>query len=48
MLGYKGQRARIEKILSTIQKEALQVATGAFRTTALGVLEAETNTMLIR
>lgn len=46
--GYKGQRVRTEKILSTIQKEALRVATGAFRTTALGVLEAETNTMPIR
>ena len=46
--GYKGQRDYAEKALSSVQKEALRVATGAFRTTALEVLEAETLTIPIR
>ena len=46
--GYKGQRDYAEKALSSVQKEALRIATGAFRTTPLGVLEAETLTIPIR
>jgi hypothetical protein len=41
----KGTTDKITTILESVQKEALRVATGAWKTTALAALEAETNTM---
>jgi ribonuclease HI len=43
--GYKVHKKRVEETLSRLQKKALCVATGAFRTTALSVLEVETYTL---
>jgi hypothetical protein len=43
--GYKVHKKRVEETLSRLQKKALCVATGAFRTTALSVLEVETHTL---
>jgi ribonuclease HI len=45
--GFKTQKKRIEEALSRLQKKALCIATGAFRTTALSVLEVETYTLPI-
>jgi ribonuclease HI/exonuclease III len=42
--GSKTDATKINKILSSIQKEALRVVTGAWRNTALAALEIETNT----
>lgn len=45
--GYKVHKKRVEEKLSRLQKKALCVATGAFRTTALSVLEVETHILPI-
>lgn len=42
--GSKTDTTKINKILNSIQKEALRVITGAWRNTALAAMEVETNT----
>jgi hypothetical protein len=43
--GQKDTTDKIMTILESVQKEALRVATGAWKTTALAALEVETNTL---
>jgi hypothetical protein len=45
--GFKVRKKLVEEALSRLQKKALCIATGAFRTTALSVLEVETYTLPI-
>jgi exonuclease III/ribonuclease HI len=45
--GFKTHKKRVEDTLSRLQKKALCLATGAFRTTALSVLEVDTYTLPI-